>query len=85
MKKILFAVIFLSATTGFPQDKTVEKIKAGVNRVSAEAHLAFLAADEMRGRDTGSPEIAIAANYIEAQYKMFGLKKRTAAIHISRK
>ncbi len=46
-----------------------------MTRVSAEAHLSFLAADEMRGRDTGSPEIAIAANYIEAYYKMVGLKK----------
>ncbi|MEI9917439.1 MAG: hypothetical protein WDO14_01395 [Bacteroidota bacterium] len=75
MKKILYAIIFLSATTAFPQGKTFEKVKAGVSRVRAEAHLTFLAADEMRGRDTGSPEIAIAANYIEAFYKMYGLRK----------
>ena len=28
----------------------------------------------MRGRDTGSPEIDIAANYIAALYKIYGLK-----------
>ena len=36
--------------------------------------MSFLASDEMRGRDTGSPEIEIAANYISTQLKIFGVK-----------
>jgi hypothetical protein len=76
MKNLLLVLTFLSASiTVFPQSKIIESIKEKVTRTSAEAHLSFLAADEMRGRDTGSPEIAIAANYIEAQFKMAGLKK----------
>ena len=40
-----------------------------VTAAEVEAHLSFLASDEMRGRNTGSPEIDIAANYIATQFK----------------
>jgi len=56
------------------QSKVLEQIKGAANRNVAASHLTFLAADEMRGRGTGSPELAIAANYIAAQFKMLGLK-----------
>lgn len=58
----------------FSQDKVVKKISEAVTKAEAEAHLNFLASDEMRGRDTGSPEIAIAANYLSTQFKLNGLK-----------
>ncbi|WP_297337223.1 M28 family peptidase [Algoriphagus sp.] len=38
-----------------------------------EEHLTFLASDEMKGRDTGSPEGLIAANYLADFYKELGL------------
>ena len=34
---------------------------------------AFLAADELRGRDTGSPELEIAARYLAEQFRSYGL------------
>lgn len=37
--------------------------------------LRFLAADEMRGRDTGSPELNIAANYIASLFQRWGVSK----------
>ncbi|MBA4056691.1 MAG: peptidase M28, partial [Marivirga sp.] len=45
-----------------------------VNATETEAHLSFLASDEMRGRDTGSPEIDQAANYLATQFRILGVK-----------
>lgn len=39
-----------------------------------KAHVAFLASDAMKGRDTGSPELAIAEQYVAAQMLAAGLK-----------
>jgi hypothetical protein len=38
------------------------------------ARIEFLASDAMRGRDTPSPELEIAANYLVSQYKLMGLQ-----------
>ncbi len=56
------------------QKKVIQNVEQSVTPLETEAHLTFLAADEMRGRDTGSPEIDIAANYITAQLKILGAK-----------
>jgi hypothetical protein len=45
-----------------------------VTQPEIEAHLSFLAADEMRGRNAGSPELMIAGNYIRTFFKIHGLK-----------
>jgi hypothetical protein len=48
-----------------------------VNELSADIysrHVAFLASDELKGRGNGSPELERAGDYIEAQFRMFGLK-----------
>ncbi|ATY33259.1 M28 family metallopeptidase [Sphingomonas psychrotolerans] len=39
-----------------------------------KAHVAFLASDAMRGRDTGSNELAVAEQYVAAQMLAAGLK-----------
>jgi hypothetical protein len=70
----LLAVLICVAVATFAQKDPVAEVGKLVTRDGVEAHLTFLAADEMRGRDTGSPEIDIAANYIAAQFKMLGLK-----------
>ncbi len=38
------------------------------------AHVGFLASDEMKGREAGTPEYDIAARYVAAQYEALGLK-----------
>ncbi|CAN5456714.1 M20/M25/M40 family metallo-hydrolase [soil metagenome] len=58
----------------FSQKRPVSEIEKFVTRPSVEAPLTFLAADEMRGRDTGSPELDIAANFIASQFQQWGLK-----------
>ena len=56
------------------QKKINSKIDLAVTAAEVEAHLSFLASDEMRGRNTGSPENDIAANYIATQFKLGGIK-----------
>lgn len=45
-----------------------------IDTVTARKHLEFLASDEMRGRNTPSAELELAANYIVEQFKSYGLK-----------
>ncbi|MDL5049406.1 M28 family peptidase [Oscillatoria amoena NRMC-F 0135] len=59
----------------FAQKNPVDQITRLITKEEVEAHLTFLAADEMRGRDTGSPELDIAANYLAAHFKLMGLKQ----------
>lgn len=61
----------------FAQRKNSNEINDLINREEIEAHLSFLAADEMRGRNAGSPELDIAANYIRTFFKIQGLKPMT--------
>lgn len=39
-----------------------------------ESHISFLASDDMRGRETGTPEEAAAANYIADLFRSYGLE-----------
>ncbi len=70
---LTFVLIFILAT-GQAQKNPVAEISRITTTDLVSAHLTFLAADEMRGRDTGSPELEIAANYIAAQFKISGVK-----------
>lgn len=74
MKKILYVIGVLLTLTAFGQKKTVSSVTQLITRNESEAHLTFLAADEMRGRDTGSPELKIAGNYIATWFHQHGLK-----------
>jgi hypothetical protein len=59
-----------SANSGSPTT-TIDKI---VTQRETEAHLRFLASDRLRGRDTGSPELDIAADYIATEFQRWGVK-----------
>ncbi len=75
MRKVLVSAFFLLISIlTFSQKNPVAEITRLITRQEVEAHLTFLASDEMRGRNTGSPELEIAANYIAAQFKLMGLK-----------
>ncbi len=60
--------------TTFSQGKIISEIEKIVTRPSIEAPLTFLASDEMRGRNTGSQELDIAANYIANEFQQLGIK-----------
>ncbi len=55
----------------FAQSADIRKM-IGKNEV--EAHIRFLAADELKGRDTGTPELKIAARYIAVHMQSYGLE-----------
>ena len=46
-----------------------------LTRAETEAHIRFLAADELMGRRTGEPGNLVAARYIAEQFRLLGLKK----------
>lgn len=73
-KILLLTFITGCAVSLSAQSDPVKDVANTVTTTEVEAHLTFLAADEMRGRDTGSPEIEIAANYIASYFKQQGLK-----------
>jgi hypothetical protein len=76
-KRFLTLMVVLGALLYGPahaQKKINPGISEVITRPEIEAHLAFLAADEMRGRNAGSPELDIAANYIRTMFKIQGLK-----------
>ncbi len=74
MKKLLLITAFLLSGGGlYAQDDRALR-QSRVNTDAAAAHIWFLAADELRGRETGSPEIDIAAAYIAAQYRRYGVQ-----------
>lgn len=75
MKKTfpLFMSLIAHMITAFAQSD-VDLVKATVSKAEVKAHIGFLASDELKGRNTPSPEQEIAARYIRTQLEMYGVK-----------
>ena len=72
---IMTAGVFILAACEQPvAEKQGEASLPVISAEKIKAHVTFLADDAMRGRDTGSVEYQIAANYVASQYKQMGLK-----------
>ena len=69
----LFPSLLLVAGCNQTTPNPSEDISKIVKIQEVGAHLTFLAADELRGRETGSPEIDIAAQYIATYFHQVGL------------
>jgi Zn-dependent M28 family amino/carboxypeptidase len=65
MKKLLLAATCLAAASNASATPAEEARLKG--------HVTFLASDTMRGREAGSPEYDIAAEYVASQYMALGL------------
>ncbi|WP_422008339.1 M28 family peptidase [Roseivirga pacifica] len=72
-KLSLASVLIGSLSCGPTND--LEKTKATVSQQTIKDHIYYLASDEMRGRDTGSPEILKAADYLADQLQSYGAKQ----------
>jgi hypothetical protein len=68
-RRSLAAALLLSTAAAPAQDAPLPPDQAAMR-----AHVRFLAADAMRGREAGSPEYDIAAHYVAAQFEAAGLK-----------
>lgn len=72
--QILMLGILLS-TLACAQKTDLEKTQATVKQQTIKDHIYYLASDEMRGRNTGSPEILVAADYLAKQFESYGTKQ----------
>lgn len=72
MKRIAGGLLLLAATGGATAQQAAPTLPD--DQAAMKAHVLFLASDAMRGRDAGSPEFAIAAQYVAAQFYAAGLK-----------
>lgn len=66
LRLTVFALFLLSAPTAAETWQPEE--------AAMKAHVGFLASDEMKGREAGTPEYDIAARYVAAQFETMGLK-----------
>lgn len=88
MLRTALPLVLLAATAAQAQEAppaaAPERTPAQINEVvnaalpgdqsAMKAHVLFLASDAMRGREAGSPEYDIAANYVAAQFYAAGLR-----------
>lgn len=72
----LFAAVSTAQEMGyrFKNDEAKERGYNSINRATAEAHIGFLASDELQGREAGYPSGQVAAAYIEANLRAMGLE-----------
>ena len=76
MRNLLpFSLLFLVIISikSFAQND-IEIVNKTVDPDEAAGHIWFLASDELKGRNTGSEEIDIAASYIATRFKSYGVK-----------
>ena len=66
-------IIIFSLAGIMSSNAQMERINYTINQLEAEAHLRFLTADELKGRDTGTDELLIAGRYIAEQFRRSGL------------
>lgn len=67
---IIFFLFFISV---FSQSE-IEKVKATLTKNKIEGHIYFLADDLLKGRETGTPELDIAASYLANNLRSYGVK-----------
>ena len=72
-KSLLFALLF-TGTLLIQAQTDAEKVRSTVSKNDIEAHIFFLASDELKGRATGSEEIDIAASYLANNLRRYGVK-----------
>ncbi|ULQ56709.1 M28 family peptidase [Flavihumibacter rivuli] len=74
MKRIILVAV-AAATCLVSQAQTeTEKVRSTVSKANIEGHVYFLASDELRGRETGKPEIDIAAAYLANTLRRYSVK-----------
>lgn len=73
MKKFLLLLFILGCVDILSAQKLVKSINKEVDQNELKSHLYFIASDELRGRNTGTVENEIAAQYIASRFRSFGV------------
>ncbi|MEM9673644.1 MAG: M28 family peptidase [Bacteroidota bacterium] len=80
MKNLSLTVAgFLGCLTVLAQSPSDGSISSTIQVSQVEAHVRFLASDALKGRDTGSPGLEIAAQYIASYFQGYGLQPADSA------
>ncbi|MDZ7689607.1 MAG: M28 family peptidase [Balneolaceae bacterium] len=67
--------LILAASLGCQQQKApLEPISTEIAPNDIQVHISYLASDSLKGRETGTPGEAKAANYIADHFEQFGLR-----------
>lgn len=74
MKSYILAGIFLLINATVFAQQVPTKYAETINAVDLKKHLTIIAADDMEGRDTGSPGQKRAAEYVVKYFKEYGLQ-----------
>ncbi len=74
MNKSGFLLVSLFLSTALWAQSPQQKGLDVINQATAEAHIGFLASDELQGREAGFPGGRIAAEYIVANLKSLGIE-----------
>ncbi|MFT4539152.1 MAG: hypothetical protein ACI841_002919 [Planctomycetota bacterium] len=70
----LSAIAFWAEPYLAPSVQEIGDLSADVRAVDIEAHVRFLASDELRGRETGSPEVVRAAHHLAKVFEAIGVE-----------
>jgi len=73
-KKFLSFIAIIATFSAINAQTEVEKVTATISKSNIESQIYFLASDELRGRETGSPEIDIAAAYLATTLRRYNVK-----------
>ncbi|MFT5215905.1 MAG: aminopeptidase YwaD [Glaciecola sp.] len=73
MKKLAVLFMLVNVFTLTAQTEK-EKVIETVSKSDIEGHIYFLADDVLKGRETGSPELKIAASYLANSFRRYGVK-----------
>ncbi len=73
MKKIILFLFTLTIVPLYAQND-IEKTKSTVSKSEIEGHIYFLASDDLKGRQTGTPENKIAAQYLANMLRSYGVQ-----------
>lgn len=76
MKKYTYGIAgaLLLSLSACGQKTDLEITQETVNQQTIKDHIYYLASDELKGRNTGSEEILMAANYLATQMESYGAK-----------
>ncbi|TRX50201.1 M28 family peptidase [Fulvivirga sp. M361] len=78
MNKYILLLSIVTCFSAYAQSDE-EFAKSTNNKATIEGHIYFLASDELRGRDMGTPEIDIAAKYLATTFRRYGVKPVSGA------
>ncbi|WP_108803708.1 M28 family peptidase [Aquimarina sp. Aq107] len=76
MKNSFLLLLFLFPFINYGQND-IEKVKTTISKSEIEGHIYFLASDELKGRQTGTAENKIAAQYLANMLRSYGVKPVT--------